>query len=105
MWAVRAPVILLDSGIGIIGGRDVEGDRDSDAPKPRRLCPQKEILASAIQRDRRKIPRWLSSGWANSFADRTQQNRNEIGRRWGGYGPESPRKRNRRRLIANSLNQ
>ena len=38
-----APVIWLGSVIAIKGRLDVEGGRDSNGLKPRRLCPLKEI--------------------------------------------------------------
>jgi len=41
---------------------DAAGGRDSSGPRPRRWCLQKEISASAIQRDHRKKPYWLCLG-------------------------------------------
>ena len=38
------------------------GGRGSNGPRRRRWCRQKEIAASAIQRGRRKRPRWLCLG-------------------------------------------
>ena len=44
------------TGPAVHGGAGGRGSRHS---RRRRWCRQKEIAASAIQRDRRKIPRWL----------------------------------------------
>ena len=42
--------------------RDAAGGRGSSGLTPRHWCLQKEISASAIQRGRRKTPRWLCLG-------------------------------------------